>query len=185
MLAIDNGSHSDFATVITNPYQYPIFQAAAINHWGSIKGGAFSEGGVFPNPSIYYGQFGFVTVTDTGGADVCIKFEGFRNDTLGNDTLINSYSFCRIPGAYLSVPETTQENLISVFPNPADDNICISINSSGEASLFNSFGEKILSKRLETGKNKINISELADGFYFLQIKSMNQTIVKKIFVCKK
>lgn len=95
MLAIDNGSNNHYETDSINPHQYPIFQAAALNRSGSIKGGTFSEG-VFPNPTYYTGQFGWVDIIDNGGDSICLNLTGYRVDSAGTATnTILNYSFCR------------------------------------------------------------------------------------------
>jgi alkaline phosphatase D len=70
MVAIDNGTNHDFSTGANNPYDYPVFQAAAVNNNGSTKGGTYSEGGTFPNPNLSTGQYGLVQVTDGGGSTI-------------------------------------------------------------------------------------------------------------------
>lgn len=97
MLAIDNGSNHDFSTGQNNPFDYPVFQAAAVNNTGSTKGGVYSEGGTFPNPNSSTGQYGLVEVKDNGGDSISIKFTGFR--TAGNtmaESVLTSYTFTRV-----------------------------------------------------------------------------------------
>ncbi len=96
MVAIDNGTNHDFSTGAGNPYDYPVFQAAALNNNGSTKGGTYSEGGTFPNPSSSTGQYGVVEVTDEGGSTVTIDFTAYR--TAGNtasESVLTSYTFTR------------------------------------------------------------------------------------------
>jgi hypothetical protein len=122
MLAIDDGTHGDFSTVISNPNVYPIFNAAALNQNGSYKGGTFSEGGAFPNPSLNDGQFGLVQVLDTGGSNICIQFFGFRTDLTGNNIgLINQYVFCRTLGPSPAGINTVQNysSAFPLYPNPS------------------------------------------------------------------
>jgi hypothetical protein len=104
MLAIDNGTNHDFSTGSNNPNDYPVFAAAAINNAGSTKGGTYSQGGTFPNPSASNGQYGLVEVTDNGGCTITIKFTGYRNSssTATTETQVNTYTFtrtlCAVPG---------------------------------------------------------------------------------------
>lgn len=60
MLAIDDGTNSNYATV--GESRFPVFHAAALDRRGKEKGGPYSEG-AFPDG----GQFGLMTVTDNGG----------------------------------------------------------------------------------------------------------------------
>jgi phosphodiesterase/alkaline phosphatase D-like protein len=59
MLAIDDGTHTDFST--SQSGGFPLMHAAAFDRHGSFKAGPYSEG-AFPGG----GQFGLVTVDDTG-----------------------------------------------------------------------------------------------------------------------
>jgi hypothetical protein len=96
MIAIDNGSNHDFSTGSNNPFDYPVFQAAALNNTGSYKGGTYSEGGTFLNPDASTGQYGVVDISDNGDSLVTVKFTAFR--TKGNSTkeeILTSYIFTR------------------------------------------------------------------------------------------
>ncbi|MFN8713714.1 MAG: alkaline phosphatase D family protein [Bacteroidota bacterium] len=96
MLAIDNGTNHDFSTGNNNPNDYPVFQAAAINNSGSTKGGTYSEGGTFPNPSSTTGQYGLVEVTDNGGSSITITFTGYRVPSNNSgETVLATYTFNR------------------------------------------------------------------------------------------
>jgi hypothetical protein len=120
MLAIDDGTHADFCTQVSNPFLYPIFQAAAINQNGSIKGGLFSEGNPIANPGIFSGQFGQITFTDTGGANICVTFDGYQVDSGGqNLTQVLNFNFCRFLGT-TSVNTNLQKQIdAKLYPNPS------------------------------------------------------------------
>jgi len=60
MLAIDDGSNNTFDSAGEGP-GFPVFHAAALDRRGKVKGGPYSEG-TYPGG----GQFGLVTVTDSG-----------------------------------------------------------------------------------------------------------------------
>ena len=69
MLAIDDGTNSDYSS--TGGGGFPLLHAAALDAPGSYKGGPYSEG-AFPGA----GQFGTVTVEDTGGDTVDVELAG-------------------------------------------------------------------------------------------------------------
>ena len=116
MLAIDNGSNHDFSSGTNNANDYPVFQAAGINNSGSTKGGTYSEGGTFPNPSSSTGQYGVVDVTDSGTGNITIKFTGYR--TSGNTTtesVLTSYTFSRrLSTSLVNKKEITNLSLRSI-----------------------------------------------------------------------
>jgi hypothetical protein len=111
MIAIDDGSHTDFSSNHNNPNKYPVFQAAALNESGSNKGGTYS-GGSFPNPDDSYGQYGLVEVNDQGKSDVQIKMTGFRVTSRGTETILTSFSFVRTLDDSLSTMQiVTKEHI--------------------------------------------------------------------------
>ncbi len=76
MVAIDDGSNSDYSQA--GGAGFPVFQAAALDRPGSVKGGPYSHG-TFPGG----GQFGYVTIDDDGGSmRVRLSGRNWRNDVL-------------------------------------------------------------------------------------------------------
>lgn len=74
MLAIDDGTNSDYATGGGMPI--PVFQAAALDQRPSKKGGPYSH-----PVSLDYGQFGLMTVQD-GGSELSVTWQGMSEDDL-------------------------------------------------------------------------------------------------------
>jgi len=83
-LAIDNGSHHDFATGGGEPLK--TFQSAPLDQ-GEPKayGNATYSEGSFNGDN----QFGTMEVTDNGGSTIDVTWKGFDN----NDNQLVSYSF--------------------------------------------------------------------------------------------
>jgi phosphodiesterase/alkaline phosphatase D-like protein len=77
MVAADDGTNTDYSS--DGGGGFPLLHAAAMDAPGLVKGGPYSEG-VFPGA----GQFGTVTVTDTGGVTVDVELAGrnWRNEVL-------------------------------------------------------------------------------------------------------
>jgi phosphodiesterase/alkaline phosphatase D-like protein len=96
MLAIDDGSNSDYAT--SGGAGFPIMHAAALDRHGRVKGGPYSEG-AYPGS----GQFGLMTVSDDGGTEITVAWSG-RN--WENEALV-SYGFT-VPAA--GPPSSTNAN---------------------------------------------------------------------------
>lgn len=78
MVALDDGTHSDYATDGGAPI--PVVHAAPLDRQGSTKGGPYTLG-PFANESLlppHDGQWVRMRVRDDGGPEVCLDFEGFR-----------------------------------------------------------------------------------------------------------
>lgn len=150
MLAIDNGSNHDFSTGSNNAFDYPVFQAAAVNNSGSTKGGTYSEGGTFPNPNSSTGQYGVVDISDNGGSSVTITFTGYR--TSGNTTtesVLRTYTFTRnltgtprLASPGLSLRSTEQGRKVQVSWDFAPEN-CHLLVSRNHAD-FSTFSDRVV-----------------------------------------
>jgi len=79
------------------------------------------------------------------------------------------------------------ESSVSVYPNPAQDMLNISVNgavNNVEYAIYNYQGQKIMSKNLGTfeGVEQISLEGMAKGIYFLHIVTGTQTSVQKLVV---
>ncbi|MCC6991617.1 MAG: alkaline phosphatase D family protein [Acidobacteria bacterium] len=75
MLAIDDGTHSNYATdgcdFVPGVKAFPVFQAAAFDRMGSVKGGPYTT-----TPIPGRGHFGRVEVIDNGADPITVKLTG-------------------------------------------------------------------------------------------------------------
>lgn len=69
MLAIDDGTNSDYSTA--GGAGFPVMHAGALDRPGAVKGGPYSEGS-FGGA----GQFGLMTIIDEGGSTVRVEWSG-------------------------------------------------------------------------------------------------------------
>ncbi len=74
---------------------------------------------------------------------------------------------------------------ILVYPNPAQNVINIQNNAAeqiNEVIMFNTIGEMVLSQYVYETKFSIGVNDLPRGIYFLNIKTENQVITKKVII---
>ena len=72
-----------------------------------------------------------------------------------------------------------------LYPNPAQDEIMISIDGSligVSLSISDINGRNILSRQLNSADNKMSVSELANGIYLLTISQNGQQAVSRKLV---
>ncbi|NHZ86344.1 MAG: T9SS type A sorting domain-containing protein [Planctomycetia bacterium] len=87
-------------------------------------------------------------------------------------------------GAYesdsiLSVNDEVFNNSVSIIPNPTSDTFTINLNGNilDSAIIYNQLGQQV--KEIIT--NKVDISNLADGIYYMKITSKSgKTTAKKV-----
>lgn len=170
-----------FSTGKNNPYDYPVFQAAALNNKGSYKGGTYSEGGTFPNPDPSVGQYGLVQVLDDGGPSVTIKFTAYR--TVGNSTeenILTSYTFSRIVDAgsptSLSARAVEDGSRVQLVWNLEDTTRTYTLKRSYDSVMFFPV--------LTTGRNGSFVdSEAQTGWNYYVLETTGQSpIEQRIFI---
>lgn len=82
-----------------------------------------------------------------------------------NDQFLGSY--CSL---ILGIDDDNSEsNSLSIYPNPTSDYFSVKNNFAAlQINIYNTFGRKVASKKVETNE-KIDVSELNSGLYFVQI----------------
>ena len=82
-------------------------------------------------------------------------------------------------GGPLSVSNVASENNISIYPNPAQDNISINVGSGTDVqslAIINSVGARVLVPSITAGQESytVNVSNLPAGNYILQIRTADR-----------
>lgn len=148
------------------------------------------------NDSIWALAFGnWIDMTATyGGIDTSKKYSwwakniGFVVAELNVDPVTDSV----LGGKHLGVPplpgsvqEFSDAGQVSIYPNPANDNVVVnSTNSIYNIEISNTIGEIVKSQNLNCTAGIINVSDLNKGIYIIRIKSENGTAlsVKKLII---
>jgi len=74
-------------------------------------------------------------------------------------------------------------NIISLYPNPANTLVTIETNTfikESTVSIFNINGQELITQPIAGKKTQINISKLESGVYFIKVANENGVCVKKI-----
>src|SRR5690606_32822706 len=110
MVAMDDGTHSDYATAGGAPV--PVIHSAPLDRPGSAKGGPYAIG-PFANTSVvppHDGQWVRMSVRNEGGAEVCLGFEGLRvSPRAGRSRRLFEWSRCFSAAAdtlHVGVPDS-------------------------------------------------------------------------------
>ena len=84
------------------------------------------------------------------------------------------------------IEQSIVNSLITLFPNPSSGVINISINDVNATvySIYNAIGEKVMSGSLNSTTKAIELNDLRNGVYFIDIQSDKGTIQKKITLVK-
>ncbi len=124
-----------------------------------------------------------VTGTEPGytGGQVCYFVSAVYDNPPGESTPTDE--LCLL---YLTKVNSNifPENDIQINPNPAINEIAIEINAHPEEkavmTIFDINGKALMKKEIEPDKNRIDISGLEEGLYFVNVKTNSGSMTKKI-----
>ena len=81
---------------------------------------------------------------------------------------------------YDAVEETVSHNVqMSIYPNPAVDQLNVNLNQSADIAIYNIMGQNVMNVQGHVGANSINISSLTSGIYFVNAGSEVQKFIVK------
>lgn len=106
-------------------------------------------------------------------------------DATGGDTVDRAGSAYIFQNPLMSVSDYQENALVSVYPNPTNKMLTISTSSViTNLTLVNQLGAVLLKNNvIPTQEHRLDLSQYANGIYFLSIGIENgQTVVKKIIV---
>ncbi len=107
---------------------------------------------------------------------------GSGGDVIPDDNYYQAFTYDLtelFPG-YDGVEEATVTNTsMNLYPNPAVDQLNITLNQSAEIVIYNIMGQKVMSVEGRIGGNTINISSLSSGVYFVSAGNATQKFVVK------
>ena len=119
------------------------------------------------------------------GTDIVLKFSAFVPEVLTGPgkALVDNVSF--LVDTDLGVNDNAFNNDISVYPNPANTFFEIKNNGNQEltfAKIFDLNGRLIRTIDLTQSSSNINVSNLANGLYFLEINSLNASTTERLII---
>ena len=99
-----------------------------------------------------------------------------------DDNLYQGFTFDLnelFPEVGVGVPEMEHNNHLSVYPNPAEGQISVTLNKNAEVTIYNIMGQAVLTMEGRAGANTLDISSLNSGVYFISAGNDTQKIVVK------
>jgi hypothetical protein len=103
---------------------------------------------------------------------------------IGTDVLTSQLTALGIPYSFVAVDDVQAESNLSVFPNPAKDNIYVNDAKDATISVINMMGQVVISEVANSNTTSINISDLAEGTYIIRITNGNDISTQKINIVK-
>ena len=76
------------------------------------------------------------------------------------------------------------EQMGSVFPNPANERLCVEAENLQQVTIYNVMGQMVHSQRCDQDGTVIAIGHLATGVYTISIKTASGTITRRFSVIR-
>ena len=83
------------------------------------------------------------------------------------------------PNAGVGVPEVSHNTHMSVYPNPAVNQLQVVLSQNADIVIYNMMGQSVMSVKGNAGVNSVNISELTAGVYFVNAGNDTQKLIVK------
>jgi hypothetical protein len=137
---------------------------------------------VFVSDTLYSGFVDSARI----GFGPCNEPKNGHGGPRGNSVLyIDNLSFDNL--LTTSIPEQTVQNkLFNLYPNPAFDIVNLNIDNTKNADLtlniYNVIGELVSSELLKQNQQQINIGDLNNGIYIVEIKSYEWSGKQKLII---
>ena len=104
------------------------------------------------------------------------------DDPDGGNNLYQGFTFDLnelFPGIGVGVQEVSHNTHMTVYPNPAVDQLNITLNQNADIVIYNIMGQNVMNIEGHVGANSINISELNAGIYFINAGNDTQKFIVK------
>ena len=83
------------------------------------------------------------------------------------------------PNAGVGVQEIESSTHMNIFPNPAVDQLYVTLNKSAQITVYNIMGQQVMTAEGHIGANTIDLSELSSGIYFVNAGNDTQKFIVK------
>lgn len=201
---INNDGYQDFVVVNQAPENHTLWRnAGGTNNWLKVKleGTTSNKAGIGARikatingqamyrytlcGEAFLGQNSATEIFGLGTETTIDMLEIFWPsglvDTLTNVTANQALNV--IEGSTLSINEENAESF-SVFPNPASDYMMISttISTPYTVTVFDSLGKEVFVQKEQNGQTKLDVSSLASGLFFLEIRTATTKTVQKVVI---
>ena len=143
--------------------------------WGDQSGSSgFYPSYTYLNPNIY--NVCVTAYTSSGcSANFCLTDSLYRIAASTYDSVVQINV---LQNQTTGIKQISNTNTIKIYPNPANNKITIDANDILDVKLFDVLGKQITS----TKTNEVDVSNLPNGVYFIQVQTKQGTTTQKVIV---
>lgn len=166
-------------------------------HWNNPNTGADNSSGFsalpagnrYPGGSLLFfgiGSYGrWWSSTNCTSNDICCRVLSCGTDVVARYYYTKSYGFSvRCVRDLPTIAETMNNNFqVSIFPNPTNGSIAITLGLQNyeifKCKIYNFLGYCVIERILLNGTNYIDLSNLSNGIYFVNISTISGIIFQQ------
>ena len=150
--------------------------------WGPMK--ALTKATIYRTCELVYTQAAVVghTLVVATQSDQTTGTYVQGDDATGDDNFYQGLTFNLdelFPESNVSVPETANQTKMTICPNPAVDNLEVSLSSNANITVYNIMGQVVASQKGHVGLNNVDVTSLSSGIYFINAGNDTQKFVVK------
>lgn len=90
--------------------------------------------------------------------------------------------YVSVVGQHMTAVDENEVATIGLYPNPAREQVSFLLDEAAEVSIFDMTGRMVSVTTCEAGQAQLNVSELVDGVYFVNVRYANGTTAVSKFV---
>lgn len=179
---------------------YNVFVTSACSNafvHNSNSANVYLNGTIIDNPALNGNPNATIFVTQrtlpiTNNRTVGVYYNGTNwviyNEEESNMLLSVSFNVLIADDLSAGINNYTNNNKIRIYPNPASDDVALTTNKTNNADLtlniYNVVGSLVKSQTIENNNYKINIRDLINGIYTVEIKSKDWSEKQKLIIQK-
>jgi hypothetical protein len=176
--ATDANNCAASATVVLTVNPLPPVSLTAASTTACLNGGSIlltgsPSGGTYTGTNVSGAAF---TPSASGTFTPSYSFTNSTTACSGTATTAIVVSLCTGISSY-----GNEESMVSVYPNPSNGAITVELLSAAYVSITNAIGRQVLVfQPMEAGKHALDLSNEADGIYFLKLRNNTQQSIIRL-----
>ena len=89
--------------------------------------------------------------------------------------------YVKVSAQFIASTNENEATTVSLYPNPASEQVSFMLDEAAEVSVYDMTGRMISTMQCEAGQAQLNVNELVNGVYFVNVRFANgNTAVSKL-----
>jgi len=90
--------------------------------------------------------------------------------------------YVKVSAQFIASTNENEATTVSLYPNPASEQVSFMLDEAAEVSVYDMTGRMVSTMQCEAGQVQLNVSELVNGVYFVNVRFANGNTAVTKFV---